>query len=127
MLRVLLVEDNRTYRKVFKENLCQQFPTMLIDEPENGDEAMQKVNAAPPHLIFMDIRLPGMNGLQLTQMIKKDFPNIHIVMLTGYDVPEYRQAAIRYGADGFFVKESLKWDEVEALVRSIPVENTSQG
>jgi CheY-like chemotaxis protein len=50
----------------------------VIDEAENGDEVLQKINAAPPHLIFMDIRLPGVNGLQLTQMIKKDFPNICI-------------------------------------------------
>ena len=119
MLRVLLVEDNRIYREAFKENLCQHFPSMLIDEAANGDEALQKINGTPPHLIFMDIRLPGMNGLQLTQRIKKDFPNIPIAILTGYDLPEYRQAAVQYGADGFFVKDSLKWDEIEALVKSI--------
>ena len=119
MLRVLLVEDNRTYREAFKENLREHFPSVLIDEAENGNEAIKKINAAPPHLIFMDIRLPGMNGLQLTQKIKRDFPNIHIVMLTGYDVPEYRQAAVQYGADGFFVKESLKWDKIAAFIDSI--------
>jgi two-component system response regulator YesN len=119
MLRVLLVEDNRIYREAFKDHLCHHFPSMLFEEAENGEEALQKIKVAPPHLIFMDIRLPGVNGLQLTQKIKKDFPNIHIVILTGYDLPEYRQAVIQYGADGFFVKESLKWDEVEALLKSI--------
>jgi YesN/AraC family two-component response regulator len=119
MLRVLLVEDNQTYRKAFKENLRDHFPSMLIDEAENGEEALKKINGTPPDLIFMDMRLPGVNGLQLTQKIKRDFPNIRIAMLTGYDVLEYRQAAVQYGADGFFVKESLKWGEVEALVESI--------
>jgi YesN/AraC family two-component response regulator len=119
MLRVLLVEDNRVFREIFKQNICEHFPAMLIDEAENGDEALQKINAAPPHLIFMDIRLPGVNGLQLTQKIKKDFPNIRIAILTGYDMPEYRQAAIRYGADRFFVKESLKWDEIKSFVESL--------
>ena len=119
MVRVLLVEDNQIYREAFKESLSQHFPTLLIDEAENGDEALQKINAAPPHLIFMDIRLPGMNGLHLTQKIKKDFPKIRIAILTGYDLPEYRQASVQYGADNFFVKESLKWNEVEALVKSI--------
>jgi two-component system, response regulator YesN len=119
MLRALLVEDNRIYREAFKENLCQQFPAVLIDEAENGDEAIQKVHADPPQLIFMDIRLPVMNGLQLTQEIKNEFPNIRIVILTGYDLPEYRQAAVQYGADGFFVKGSLKWDEVAALIDSL--------
>ena len=119
MVRVLLVEDNRIYREAFKANLGERFPTMLIEEAENGDEALRKVSVAPPDLIFMDINLPGANGLQLTQKIKEDFPSVHIVLLTGNDLPEYRQAGIQNGADGFFVKESLKWDEVEALAKSI--------
>ncbi|MBI4767220.1 MAG: response regulator transcription factor [Deltaproteobacteria bacterium] len=119
MLKILLVEDNRTYREALKENLIQQFPTLTIDEAENGEEALKKVTKAPPQLIFMDIRLPGINGLQLTKQIKRDFPGIHITMLTGYDVPEYRQAASQYGADGFFVKESLKWDEIRSLIEFI--------
>jgi DNA-binding NarL/FixJ family response regulator len=119
MLIVLLVEDNRIYREAFKGNLHQYFPVMSIVEAGNAEEALQKIKGTPPDLIFIDIRLPGMNGLQLTQRIKKDFPKIPVVILTGYDLPEYREAAIQYGADGFFVKESLKWEEIEALVKSI--------
>jgi DNA-binding NarL/FixJ family response regulator len=119
MLKVLLVEDNRIYREAFKDNLLQRFPVMSVVEAENADEALQKIKATPPDLIFMDIRLPGMNGLQLTQRIKKEFPRIPIAILTGYDLPEYRRAAVEYGADGFLVKESLKWEEIAALVKSI--------
>jgi DNA-binding NarL/FixJ family response regulator len=121
MLRVLLVEDNQAFREAFKEHLDQHFPSMIIEEAETGEEALQKVRETPPRLIFMDIRLPGMNGLQLTQKIKTDFPDICIAVLTGYDLPEYREAADQYGADGFFVKESLRWDEVEALVKKVSV------
>jgi YesN/AraC family two-component response regulator len=119
MLRLLVVEDNRIYREAFMENLSDHFPTSVIEAAENGEEALKKINAAPPQLVFIDIRLPGMNGLQLTQKIKRDFPNIHIAIVSGYDVPEYRQAALQYGAEHFFVKESLKWGEIEALVKSI--------
>jgi two-component system response regulator YesN len=119
MVRVLLVEDNQMFRQAFKEHLGGRFPTMLIDEARNGDEATEKLTVDPPDLIFMDISLPGENGFHLTQRIKKEFPNVSIALLTGYDLPEYRQAAIQNGADGFFVKESLQWDEVEALIRSI--------
>lgn len=76
------------------------------------------MKGTPSHLIFMDIRLPGLNGLQLTQK-KTDFPSLYITILTNYDHPEYRQAAFQYGAIRFFVKGSLAWDEVEALVKSI--------
>jgi DNA-binding NarL/FixJ family response regulator len=119
VLRVLLVEDNRIYREAFKDNLLQHFPGMTVVEAENADEALQKIKGNPPDFIFMDIRLPGMNGLQLTQRIKKEYPRIPIAILTGYDLPEYRQAAVESGADGFLVKESLKWEDVEALVKSI--------
>jgi CheY-like chemotaxis protein len=71
MLRVLLVEDNVTYREVFRDNLCEHFPSVVIEEAATGEEALQKVTETPPHLIFMDIRLPGVNGLQLTRKIKK--------------------------------------------------------
>jgi len=119
MLRVLIVEDNRIFREAFKKGLVDYFPSMVIEEAANGDEALQKIKGGPPDLIFMDIRLPGMNGLQLTQKVKKDFPDINIAILTDYDLPEYRQAAVQYGADRFYVKNSLKWDELEALVQSI--------
>ncbi len=120
MLRVLIVEDNRIYREAFKKGLSDYFPSVVIEEAANGDEAFQKIKGGPIHLIFMDIRLPGVNGLQLTKRIKKDFPDINVSIMTDYDLPEYRQAAIQYGADRFFVKSSFKWDEVEALVQSIP-------
>lgn len=121
MLRVLIVEDNHIFREAFKNRLNDNFPSMVVEEASNGDEALQKIGRTPPHLIFMDIRLPGANGLQLTQKMKKDLPGIHIAILTDYDLPEYRQAAVEYGADRFFVKNAFNWGEVEALVKSIPV------
>ena len=119
MLRVLIVEDNHIFREAFKNRLNDHFPSMVVKEASNADEALQNVGQALPDLIFMDVRLSGANGLQLTQKIKKDIPNIHIAILTDFDLPEYRQAAVEYGADRFFVKSSFNWDEVEALVKSI--------
>ncbi len=119
MLRILIVEDNRIFREAFKKGLLDYFPSTVVDEAGNADEALKKIGGGPPDLIFMDIRLPGMNGLQLTQKIKKDIPDINIAILTDYDLPEYRQAAVQYGADCFFVKNSFEWDDLEALVHSI--------
>jgi len=124
MLRVLLVEDNRVYRETFKENLRKHFPSVVIDEAGSSEEALQKIDIAPPHLAFIDIRLPGMNGFEATKRIKAAFPQIRIAMVTGYDLPEYRQAATQYGLDGFFIKKSLNWDEVERLIKSISLAET---
>ena len=122
MLRTLVVEDNRFFREVFKGRLLDYFPSMIIHEAINGKEAMEKINQMPPHLVFMDICLPGSNGLQLTRIIKKYYPNIKIVMLTAFDFPEYRQAA-EQDAERFFVKDSLDWKEIEAFVQSAPKNN----
>jgi DNA-binding NarL/FixJ family response regulator len=119
MLRVLLVEDIQVHREIIKAELCGRFLSLVIEETSTGEEALKKINVFLPQLIFMDIGLPDANGLQLTQKIRADLPNIKIAILTVYDLPEYRQAAIQYGADCFFVKDSLKWDEVTAFVKSI--------
>jgi DNA-binding NarL/FixJ family response regulator len=119
MLRVLIVEDNRIFLEAFRNRLDDYFSSMVVEEAANSEEALEKISKAQPHLIFMDVRLPGASGLQLTQKIKEELPGIHIAILTDYDSPEYRQAAVQYGADRFFVKSSFKWDEVEALVKSI--------
>ena len=120
ILQALIVDENRFFRETFKTRLLEHFPSMSVQEAINGKEAKEKINRTSPHLIFMDICLPGLNGLQLTQRIKKDFPKIRIAMLTAYDLSEYRQAASQDGADRFFVKDSLEWKVVKAFVHSIP-------
>ena len=52
MLRALIVEDNHAYRREFKESLCRHFPFMAVEEAANAEEALQEINAVPPHLIF---------------------------------------------------------------------------
>jgi len=120
MLKVLIVEDIQIHREIIKSELQGRFPSLVIEEASTGEEALEKINVFLPQLIFMDIGLPDANGLQLTQKIKADFPDIRIAIITVYDLPEYRQAAIQYGADRFFVKDSLKWNEIAAFVKSIP-------
>jgi DNA-binding NarL/FixJ family response regulator len=92
---------------------------MVVDEAEDGSEALQKIEKLHPDLIFMDIKLPGGNGLELTKKIKKAYSKIIIIILTNYDIPEYRQAAYRYGANHFVTKDSSIRDELLSLVESI--------
>jgi DNA-binding NarL/FixJ family response regulator len=117
--KTLIVEDNVSFRQYFKENLQIRFPSMVIEEVGDGNEVLPKVEVLCPALIFMDIRLPGENGLQLTKKIKKSHSDIRIVILTSYDLPEYREAAFQYGANSFMTKDSLNWGEIDALIKSI--------
>jgi DNA-binding NarL/FixJ family response regulator len=115
MVTALIVEDNVTFRGSLKETLHSRFPAMNITEAGDGEEALQKIKASVPDLIFMDIKLPGENGLSLTRKIKIEYPDVVIVILTSYDLPEYREAAFQYDADYFITKASLSTEIVEVV------------
>ena len=95
---ILLVEDNSSFRQTLADTLCAHFVTMNIAEAGSGEDALLKVEQLHPDMIFMDINLPGENGLEATRMIKMRHKNTLIAMLTSYDIPEYRQQAFRNGA-----------------------------
>lgn len=115
----MLVEDSPSFRRIVKDTLRDQFPSMDIIEAADGVEAFGKIGSDPPNLIFMDIGLPGENGLDLTRKIKADYPEVTIIILTSYDSKEYREAAIRSKADYFFSKDALFNDGIFKLVKSI--------
>jgi DNA-binding NarL/FixJ family response regulator len=117
-IRILIVDDSDRFRELLKKALLASFPKVAIDEAANRDEALQKVEASVPDLIFMDIRLREENGLELTKVIKETHPNITVLVVTGYDMPEYRETASRYGVDRFLVKTFLNYAELEELVKS---------
>jgi len=105
MFSTLLVEDDACYRQALSDILISYFPLIDVDEAVDGEEALCKVEYRRPHLIFMDVQLPGVDGLEVTRKIKQVYHDIVIVILTGFDLPEYRQQACRNGADCFLFKE----------------------
>ena len=107
MRRILIVEDNAFFLQFLKETMHLRFPSIDILEAANGEEAMQKIKTLSLDAIFMDLRLPGENGLELTKKIKAQYPDIVVVILTNYDLPEYREAAYRSRADHFLSKDSF--------------------
>ena len=104
--KTLIVEDNVTFRQMFKESLGSRFPAMEIEEAPDGRDLFNKIESFHPKIVFMDIRLPGENGLELTKKIKKNYPDITVVIVTSYDLPEYREAARESMADYFVPKGS---------------------
>jgi DNA-binding NarL/FixJ family response regulator len=116
--KVLIVEDSTLFRQLLKEMLHDRFPSIQIHEAVDGEEAIQEIETFRPDLIFMDIGLPGENGLEVSKKVKARYPNIIVIILTGYDLPEYREFSCRY-ADYFFSKYSSTPDNIFKLVESI--------
>lgn len=116
---MLIVEDHQDFRESLKEVLGGRLPRAEVYEAKEGNEVLPMIEAHPPHLIFMDISIPGQNGLELTRQVKRDFPQIVVVILTSYDLPEYREAAYRYGANYFLAKGNANGQKLLSLIESI--------
>jgi len=119
MSGVLIVENDEKFRRRLKSFLSMRFPSVDFEEAADGKEALGKINTFRPAVVFMDIRLPGETGLELTGKIKELLPAISIAILTAYDFPEYRDAAYQKGADAFLVKGRVKMVEIAKLLDSV--------
>jgi DNA-binding NarL/FixJ family response regulator len=105
MQKILIVDDSTLFRKTIREGLYSRYPSLAILEAKDVEEALRTIPTLLPDLIFMDIQLPDGNGLELTRLIKGIYPDIKVVILTSYDLPEYRDAVFHYKADHYAPKD----------------------
>ncbi len=106
MSNALIVEDNASFRQMLKRMLLKEFPAMTIREASDGREALTQIENQPPEIIFMDIRLPGENGIELTRKIQASHPKTIVLVISNCDTVEYREAAFEAGATAFLSKAS---------------------
>jgi DNA-binding NarL/FixJ family response regulator len=104
MLRALLIEDDPFFRRAVATLLMNQFPGIAVEEAEDGDVGMRQLAQRKPDVVFLDIGLPGRSGIRLTREIKSLAPSVEVVVLSSHDTPEYREAALREGADAYICK-----------------------
>jgi DNA-binding NarL/FixJ family response regulator len=116
--RILVVEDDPVFRAILREILSDKFAGFDVLEAGSGSEALRATEKHAPILVSMDIGLPDLNGLQLTETIKSLHPTVGVVVVTNHDTPEYRAAADESGADGFLSKNSSIASEIEAIVNA---------
>lgn len=127
MRRVLVVEDNTAYRSAFCDSLKEGYPGFEITEVLDGEAALREADRCAYDLAFIDINLPGDNGLEVTRRLKARHPDTTVVVLTCHDLPEYRQAALRNGASVFLAKSSCTSDRLFATIAHLfPAERPAQ-
>lgn len=114
-IRVLLVDDQALMRMGFAMVLDAEDDLEVVGEAGDGAAALTQVRALRPRVVLMDVRMPGMNGIDATAAIAAEFPEVRVLVLTTFDLDEYAFAALRAGASGFLLKDS----EPAALVAAI--------
>ena len=104
MFYTMLVDANVSFRQALSDVLLVYFPSISVEETGNVTEALSKVECLRPNIIFLDIQLPGGNGLELSKEIKQMYNDIVIVILTTNNLPEHRQQAFENGANHYISK-----------------------
>lgn len=104
MIKVLIADDQALIRDSLKIVLDTNEDIGVTGAVANGLEVIRSVRSQKPDVILMDIRMPEMDGVQCTQIIKENHPEIKIIILTTFDDDEYIFSALKYGASGYLLK-----------------------
>ena len=118
MIKVLIADDQELIRQSLQIVLGMEPDIEVLDAVENGVEVVRSVRKEKPDVILMDIRMPEMDGVVCTQIIKENYPEIKIVILTTFDDDEYVFNALKYGASGYLLK-GISMKELAEVVRKV--------
>jgi DNA-binding NarL/FixJ family response regulator len=113
--RVLIADDQSLVRAGFRMILEAEDDLEVVGEAEDGLEAVELVRELAPDVVLMDIRMPGLDGLEATRRILADGAATHVLMLTTFDADEYVYEALKAGAGGFLLKSAPPARLVEAV------------
>lgn len=117
-IRVLLVDDQALLRMGFRLVLDDEDDLTVVGEAGDGTEALRQVAALEPDVVLMDVRMPGMNGIEATERIVASGACSRVLILTTFDLDEYAFAALRAGASGFLLKDARP-AELTAAIRAV--------
>ena len=114
-LRVLVADDHTIVRKGLCSLLEMEEGIVVVGEAEDGREALSKIDSCRPDVVLLDISMPGLNGIETTRRLRRQHPEIKIVILTMHLNEEYIFEALRAGASGYLLKRTAPTDLISAI------------
>lgn len=123
ILKILIVDDETEIRKVIRRTLKKNFPEAAVYEAQDGFEAGKMLLDALPHLVILDLKLPGIDGFRVCSNIKNDerLKETKILAITGQNTEENKQNIIKEGADDFLPKPFDTKDLTEKIIRLLQI------
>lgn len=114
MIKVLIADDQELIRESLKIVLGANEDMEVTGIAENGEQVLSEIKKKKPNVILMDIRMPGIDGVECTRLVKEKYPDIYIIVLTTFD-DEYIFGALKYGASGYLLKGISMKNLAEAI------------
>ena len=114
-ISVVLADDQALMRMGFRMVLEAEEDITVVGEASDGTSALAQARALHPDVILMDVRMPGMNGIEATERIAQECPGTRVLILTTFDLDEYAFAGLRAGASGFLLKDTRPTELAEAI------------
>jgi DNA-binding NarL/FixJ family response regulator len=121
-IKLLLVDDHPVVRKGINSCLARHEHLQIVGEAADGVEALKKARELMPDIVLMDIDMPQKDGLEVTELLRKELPKIKVLILSMHSNTEYVMRIIQSGASGYILKEA----PTEELVRAIDIINTGE-
>src|SRR5512143_1944181 len=106
LFRVMLVDDHPIVRQGVRSVLANHPDIEVVGEAENASTLFASLDALKPDIILLDVRMPGPSGIEITQRLKRERPEIKVIVLSTYDEDEFLLGALRAGAEGYLLKSA---------------------
>jgi two-component system response regulator YesN len=119
MFKILIVDDEAIERKGLRKISMDAFPNLIIEEAENGRTAILKAEEFRPDIVFMDIKMPGIDGVEAANEIKKMDQSVHIIMVSAFDTFEYARQVMRIGVKNYLLKPYTREEVIEPLKKAL--------
>lgn len=123
MIRVLIADDQAIAREGLQVILSAEHDIEVIGQAHDGQKALDMAKSEQPDLVLMDLKMPGLSGVQATRLIKEAFPNIAVLVLTTYDLDDWVDSALRNGADGYLLKDTPPEELTKAIRGTVQGKN----
>jgi DNA-binding NarL/FixJ family response regulator len=115
VIRVLIADDQTLVRDGFRMILDAQEDIEVVGEAADGIEAVARARELRPHVVLMDVRMPNRDGLDATRELLRELPQLHVLILTTFDLNEYVYEAMRAGASGFLLKDAPRSQLIQGV------------